>query len=510
MALVELLPGSPNGRRRLQLRSPATLEPIGEIEVATADDVRAAVEGARKAQPAWAEASFAERAGYLRRAVRVLLAREDEFAAAIARETGKPEVEILATELVSACDALEFYAKRAKKLLADRTVPLHLMKSKKLRLVYKPLGVVGIVTPWNFPFILSLNPTIQALAAGNAVVLKPSEATPFSGRLVEDLFRAAGLPDGLVTCVLGDGETGAALVDAGVDKISFTGSVRTGRKVAEACGRQLIPCTLELGGKDPMVVCADADLERASNGAVYGAFSNAGQVCVSTERVYVVEEIADEFIRRVVEKTGRLRQGTGGEADVGPMIWPPQLETVERHVEDARARGAQVLTGGRRNPAYSGLFYEPTVLTGVDHDMLVMKEESFGPLLPIMRVRDEAEALRLANDSGYGLNANIWTRDKRKGVELARSIESGCAVVNDCMITYGIPESPFGGVKASGIGRVNGEIGLRGYCHVQSIVVDRFGAKSEMLWFPYDARKAKMLRRLLRFVWGTPLGRWLS
>lgn len=510
MALVELLPGSPNGRRRLQLRSPATLEPIGELEVATADDVRAAVEGARKAQPAWAEASFAERAGYLRRAVRVLLAREDEFAAAIARETGKPEVEILATELVAACDALEFYAKRAKKLLADRTVPLHLMKSKKLRLVYKPLGVIGIVTPWNFPFILSLNPTIQALAAGNAVVLKPSEATPFSGRLVEDLFRAAGLPDGLVTCVLGDGETGAALVDAGVDKISFTGSVRTGRKVAEACGRQLIPCTLELGGKDPMVVCADADLERASNGAVYGAFSNAGQVCVSTERVYVVEEIADEFIRRVVEKTGQLRQGTGGEADVGPMIWPPQLETVERHVEDARARGAQVLTGGRRNPAYEGLFYEPTVLTGVDHDMLVMKEESFGPLLPIMRVRDEAEALRLANDSGYGLNANIWTRDKRKGVELARSIDSGCAVVNDCMITYGIPESPFGGVKASGIGRVNGEIGLRGYCHVQSIVVDRFGAKTEMLWFPYDARKAKLLRRLLRFVWGTPLGRWLS
>ena len=510
MALVEPLAGSSNGRRRLQLKSPATLEPIGEIEVATAGDVRAAVECARKAQPAWAEAGFRERATYLRRAVRVLLAREDEFAAAIARETGKPEVEILATEILSACDALEFYAKRARKLLADRTVPLHLMKNKKLRLVYKPLGVIGIVTPWNFPFILSLNPTIQALAAGNAVVLKPSEATPYAGRLVEDLFRAAGLPDGLVTCVLGDGETGAALVEAGVDKISFTGSVRTGRKVAEACGRQLIPCTLELGGKDPMVVCADADLERAANGAVYGAFSNAGQVCVSTERVYVVDSIADEFIRRVVEKTGQLRQGTGGESDVGPMIWPPQLETVERHVEDARTRGAQVLTGGRRNPAYAGLFYEPTVLAGVDHEMLVMREESFGPLLPIMRVRDEAEALRLANDSPYGLNASIWTRDKHKGVELAKAVESGCAVVNDCMITYGIPESPFGGVKESGIGRVNGEIGLRGYCHVQSIVIDRFGGKSELLWFPYDARKTRLLRRMLKFVWGTPLGRWLS
>ena len=510
MALVEGVAGSAGERRRLQLKSPATLEVIGEIEVATADDVRAAVERARKAQPAWAEASFDERARHLRRAVRLLLANETEYAAVIARETGKPEIEILLTELVSACDALEFYAKRAKRLLAERSVPLHLMKNKKLRLVYKPLGVVGIVTPWNFPFILSLNPTVQALAAGNAVVLKPSEATPQSGKLVEELFRAAGLPDGLVTCVLGDGETGAALVEAGVDKIAFTGSVRTGRKVAEACGRQLIPCTLELGGKDPMIVCADADLERAANGAVFGAFSNAGQVCVSTERVYVVDAVADEFIRRVVENTAKLRQGVGGEADVGPMIWPPQLDTVERHVEDARQRGAQVLTGGRRNPLYEGLFYEPTVLTNVDHQMLVMREESFGPLLPIMRVRDEAEALRLANDSGYGLNANVWTRDKRKGVELARAIDSGCAVVNDCMVTYGIPESPFGGVKSSGIGRVNGELGLRGYCHVQSIVVDRFGGKSELLWFPYDARKTRLLRRALRFIWGTPLGRWLS
>jgi succinate-semialdehyde dehydrogenase/glutarate-semialdehyde dehydrogenase len=511
MAIVEVLQAASAGeRRRLLLRSPATLESLGEIDVATADDVRAAVEGARKAQPAWAEAGFDARARHLRRAVRVLLAREGEFAAAIARETGKPELEILSAEILAACDALEYYAKRAKKVLADRTMPLHLMKSKKLRLVHKPLGVVGIITPWNFPFILALNPTVQALAAGNAVVLKPSEATPMTGRLVEELFREAGLPEGLVTCVLGDGETGAALVEAGVDKIAFTGSVRTGRKVAESCGRQLIPCTLELGGKDPMIVCADADLERAAAGAVFGAFANAGQICVSTERVYVTEPIADAFIRKVVEKTAQLRQGPEGEADVGPMIWPPQLEVVEAHVADAVARGARVLAGGRRNPRWAGLYFEPTVLVDVTHDMLVMREESFGPLLPIQRVRDEAEALRLANDSRYGLNANVWTRDKRRGVELARSIESGCAVVNDCLITYAIPESPFGGVKASGIGRVNGDLGLKGYCQVQSIVVDRFGAKSELLWFPYGARKARLLRRLLRFVWGTPLGRWLS
>lgn len=510
MAVVESVPDGPGGRRRLRLRSPATLEEIGEIEVQTAEDVRAALEQARKAQPAWAEAGFEERGRVLRRAVQVLLARQDDFVATIARETGKPEFEALSAEVLAGCDSLEFWAKRARRILADRTVSLHLMKSKKLRLVYKPLGVVGIITPWNFPFVLALNPTAQALMAGNAVVLKPSEVTPFAGRLVEELFREAGLPEGLLQCVTGDGTTGAALVEAGADKIHFTGSVRTGRKVAEACGRQLIPCTLELGGKDPMIVCGDADLERAASGAVYGAFANAGQICVSTERVYVVDAVADEFLRRVVELTGRLRQGAGGEADVGPLIWPHQLSVVERHVEDAVRRGARVLTGGRRNPAFEGLFYEPTVLAEVDHEMLVMREESFGPLMPVMRVRDEAEALRLANDSRYGLNANVWTRDKRRGLELARQIQSGCAVVNDCMITYGIPESPFGGVRESGIGRVNGELGLEGYCSVQSIVVDRFGSKSELIWFPYDARKARWLRRLMRLVWGTPLGRWLS
>jgi acyl-CoA reductase-like NAD-dependent aldehyde dehydrogenase len=426
-------------------------------------------------------------------------------------ETGKPEFELLGSELVSACDALEYYAKCARRVLEDRTVPVHLLKTKKLKLTYRPLGVVGIITPWNFPFILSLNPTVQALMAGNAVVLKPSEATPLSGRLVADLFQAAGLPEGLLVCMTGDGETGAALVESDVDKICFTGSVSTGRKVAEVCGRRLIPCTLELGGKDPMIVCADADLERASNGAVFGAFANAGQVCISTERVYVVDSVAEAFTEKVVGKTASLRQGLGGESDVGPIIWPYQMDVIERHVADAQEKGARVLTGGRRNPDYPGLFYEPTVLADVGHDMLVMQEESFGPLLPIMRVRDEEEALRLANETRYGLNANVWTRDKRKGVRLAKTIQAGSVVVNDCsLVSYMVAESPFGGVKESGVGRVNGEMGLRSYCHTQAIVVNRIGAKSEPIWFPYSSRKARRLRRAMRLLWGTPLGRWLS
>ena len=510
MALVERIDGGEGERTRFRLRNPATLAEVGDFTAHTAEEVRAAVESARKAQRDWGALSPEERGRFLKRAVAVLLEKQDDFAEVISRETGKPEPEVLGAELLMSCDVMSFYAKRAGRILADRTVPLHLLKTKKLKITYRPLGVVGIITPWNVPFLLSLNPTVQALMAGNAVILKPSEVTPYSGQLVEVLLREAGLPEGVFQCVLGDGETGAALVDAGVDKLSFTGSVETGRKVAVACAERLTPCTLELGGKDPMVVCADADLDRAASGAVYGAFANAGQVCVSTERVYVVDEVADEFVRKVVERVGELRQGAGGTTDVGPMIQEAQLEKVEGHVADAVARGAQVLAGGRRNPDHAGLFFEPTVLVGVTHDMAIMREETFGPVLPIMRVRDEEEAIQRANDTRYGLSANVWTRDKRKGTDLGKRIEAGSAVVNDCMLTYGTAEAPFGGRRDSGIGQVNGEAGLRSYCHAQSILVDRFGGKAEALWFPYTAQKARWLRRMMRFLWGTPLGRLFS
>jgi acyl-CoA reductase-like NAD-dependent aldehyde dehydrogenase len=510
MAVVEQAEPAPDGRRRLRLSNPATLEPVGEIEVDTAADVGAAIERARKAQPEWAELGFDGRARYLRRAVEILIERQDEFVDVVVAETGKPSIEAFVGEIMASCDALLFYAKRAGRILADRTVPLHLLKTKKLRICYRPLGVVGIITPWNFPFLLALNPTAQALIAGNSVVLKPSEVTPFSGRLLETLFSEVGLPDGVFNLVLGDGETGAALVEGGVDKISFTGSVRTGRKVGESCGRQLVPFTLELGGKDPMIVCADANLERAARGAVYGAFTNSGQVCTSTERVYVVEEVADEFTRKVLDHTAKLRQGRQGEFEIGAIIWPKQLEVIESHVAEAVARGARVLAGGRRNPDLPGYFYEPTIVSDVTHDMAIMREETFGPVLPIMKVKDEDTALRMANDTRYGLNANVWTRNKRKGTEIAKAIESGCAVVNDCMITYGVAESPFGGAKDSGIGRVNGELGLKSYCRIQSILVDRFGGMSEFFWYPYSARKLRMLKRMLRFIWGSSLGRLFS
>jgi succinate-semialdehyde dehydrogenase/glutarate-semialdehyde dehydrogenase len=310
--------------------------------------------------------------------------------------------------------------------------------------------------------------------------------------------------------LLGDAETGAALVEAGVDKISFTGSVATGRKVAEACARQLLPCTLELGGKDPMIVCEDADLDSAAGGAVAGAFLNAGQYCCGTERVYVVDAVADEFVRKVVERAGALRQGSEGEFDVGPLFWPRQLEIVEEHVADAYAKGARALVGGRRNPDLDGLYFEPTVLVDVTHEMRVMQEETFGPVLPIMRVRDEEEAIRLANDSRYGLAANVWTRSRRHGVEIAGRIESGSVCVNDMAVTYGAPEAPFGGRKQSGIGYVNGDAAVRGYCHALPILIDRFGGRQARDAYPYSFRRDAGMQRLIRFLFGTSIGRWLG
>ena len=512
MAIVTPLESAPGTRRRLGLANPATLQPIGEIEVRTADDVRAALERAREAQPEWAARSFEQRARVMRRALGILLERQDEFIGVVLRETGKARSEAIQMEIYAACDSLHYYAKRTAKILRPRRERLHGMLSllKQLHVVYRPLGVVGVISPWNGPFILAINPSIQALMAGNAVILKPSEVAPFSGKLVGDLFDAAELPEGLLQVMLGDGETGAALTRAGVDKISFTGSVATGREVAMACAERLIPCTLELGGKDAMIVCEDADLDHAAGGAVAGAFMNTGQYCCGTERVYVVDPVADDFTRKVVERTLRLRQGASGEFDVGAVFWPRQLEIIEEHVADAVEKGAKVLCGGRRNPSLEGLFYEPTVLIDVHHGMKIMRDETFGPVLPILRVDDEESAIRMANDSNYGLGANVWTTDRRKGLAVARRVEAGSVCVNDMTMTYGVQEAPFGGIKQSGVGQVNGETGLKGYCHAAPILVDRFGGKQTADRYPYTRKKDDGLQKLMRLQWGTALGRWLS
>lgn len=506
MAIVEALKTSGKGaRRKLRVLNPVTLESVGEFEAATAKDVAMAVATAREAQVSWAAKSYDQRGEYMQRALKVLLDRQDQFMDQVIAETGRSRLETLFMEIFPTADSLNFYSKRAKKILADKPMPMHLLRMKKAKITYKPLGVIGIITPWNGPFVLSLNPTVQALMAGNAVILKPSEVTPFSGQLVEKLFQEAGLPDGVLQVLLGDGATGAALVNGGVDKISFTGSVATGRKVGEACGRNLVRCTLELGGKDPMLVCADADIERAAGGAVFGCFMNNGQYCSSTERIYVVEEVADDFTARVVAKVQELRVGKEGEFDLGPFIFDKQMEKVKDQIADAVAKGAKVLTGGKNIEALGKYFFEPTVLADVTHDMKIMTEETFGPVLPIMRVRDEAEGIRLANDTEYGLGGNVWSKDKDRAEVLARQIDAGSVTINDASLTYGALELPFGGAKSSGLGVVNGESGLKGYCREVPIVADRFGPKAESIWYPYDQKTFDGMKKAIKVIWGTPL-----
>jgi acyl-CoA reductase-like NAD-dependent aldehyde dehydrogenase len=476
--------------------------------VTPADEVRRLVERARAAQPAWAALGVQERARFMLRTLDLLLAEQSAILDALGAELGRPRLESLVLELYPACDSLSYYARNAHKLLADERPSLHLLKNKRVVVSYLPLGVIAVITPWNGPFALAVNPSVQALMAGNAVILKPSEVTPRSAELVADLFARAGLPDGLFQVLQGDGQVGAALVEGGVDKVSFTGSVGAGRRIGEACGRNLTPCTLELGGNDAAIVCADANLSRAAQGVVFGSVLNAGQVCMGTERVYVVAAVAEQFIDRVREHVAALRLGPDG--DVGRIIGPHQLRIIERHVADALAKGARLLVGGKRVERDGASYFEPTVLTNVNHDMLVMREETFGPVVPIMQVADEEEAIRLANDAAFGLSGTLWTTDAKKAERIARRLQTGSVCVNDSAITYGIHEVAFGGRKASGLGAVNGPRALKDFCFAQPVVHDRFGLAREQVWYPYGPKTLAQLEKAMRFIFGTRIGRWMT
>jgi len=500
-------------RQIIEVHSPATLEKIGEVEANTPLEVRASVQRAREAFRVWSAMNFKQRALVLLSARDQLLTHSEELIELICRENGKPRLEAL-VEITYVCDVLTFYSKQARRFLKPHRVTPHLLRNKKVTVHYQPRGVIGMITPWNFPLILTIGEAIPALATGNTVIIKPSEWTPLiatrGAELLRQVFSDHGLPEDILQIVNGYGETGGALVDD-ADMIAFTGSVRTGKMIAERAAKRLVPVSLELGGKDPMIVLRDADIERAANAAVWGAFTNSGQVCISVERVYVEDSIADEFTRRVIEKTQALRQGSDvnepeTRVDIGAMTFPRQIETVEDHIADARARGAQVLTGGHRNQNLPGRYFEPTVLSNVNHSMKIMTEETFGPVLPIMRVRDEDEALRLANDSRYGLNASVFTRDKARGERIAAQVEAGITCVNDVIAGFGVTDAPSGGLKESGIGKRHGAEGIRRFCHQQVIVTDRFGMKRDPFWYPYNAKTERMMKWALGVAFSTRLG----
>jgi acyl-CoA reductase-like NAD-dependent aldehyde dehydrogenase len=474
---------------RIASTNPATGEVLREFECASAAEVNAAVARARAAQPSWAKLPVRERVRVLREFQKRLHARKREVSELITREAGKPVVEALLTEVVVVLDAARFCIGNARRFLEPERVPHSnpAMKAKSGRILRDPWGVVGIISPWNYPFSVPAGETLAALVTGNAVVLKPSEFTPLCALELERLLREAGLPEAVLQVVVGDGSTGAALTESAVDKLIFTGSVATGKRVAQAAAARLIPVVLELGGKDPMVVLDDADLEVVSSAAVWGAFVNAGQTCLSVERCYVHRSLYEKFLEACIEKTEKLRTGNGMDpaTDVGPLIHERQLRIVESHVEEARARGARLLTGGCLRPELGANFYSPTVLADVTHAMRIMRDETFGPVLPVMPFDDDEEAIRLANDSEFGLAASVWTRDRARGEALARRIHAGTVMVNDVVSCFGISEAPHGGFKSSGLGRTHGRLGLEEMVRLQYLDSDLLPGMRKVWWYGY-------------------------
>ena len=483
-----------------EVRNPATGDKITDLPIHSPAEVVAAVGRMRLAQQEWASLSFKARASRMYQLRRLMLDNREELVDVVVAENGKPRIEVMA-EILYLADLIGYYVKNSPKFLGDRKVSLHLLKNKRAYVTYHPVGVVGVISPWNYPLNLSYGDVITAWIAGNAVVLKPSEFTPMTALKMAEFSRQAGLPLEVMT---GLGETGGALVDA-ADLIAFTGSVATGKRVMERAAKTLKPVLLELGGKDPMLVLKDADLDRAAAGAIYAGLFNAGQTCISVERIYVEEPVYDEFVAKLRQGVAKLRQGIEkvGQADIdlGPMTTPRQLEIVEQQIADARAKGATILTGGKRRSDLPGLFYEPTIVTDLTDDMLLLQEETFGPVLPVIKVRDAEEAVRRANNSRFGLSSSIWTKDNSKGEALARQIEAGSTCVNDALINYLALEVPFGGIKESGIGsRHGGAEGIRKFCRSHSIVVDRFQLKRELIWYPYNKRVASIINIAMNFL----------
>ena len=497
---------SENGESEIISLNPATLDEVGRVYPGSVVEVEDAVSRARTAQPAWGCLSYRNRARYILKARRLLYERQDEIVNLISDETGKPQFEALATEVLPMLDLMSHYASKAEKILKDERFFLAVFRNKRSLITHEPLGVVGIISPWNFPFAIPAGQTVMALMGGNAVVLKPSEYTPIVGAAIQKLFLDAGLPSGVLELVQGAGPTGAALVDAQVDKIVFTGSGRTGRKIAIRAAERLLPVVLELGGKDPMIVCEDAPFERTVSGAVWGAFACCGQVCASVERLYVEEPIADKFINAVVEEAKKLRVGPslGCSNDIGPLSNENQLRIVCEHVEDAVKKGAKVLTGGSRREDLGGYFFEPTVLVNVNDTMKVMTEETFGPVLPIKVVRDDDEAVREANNSRYGLLASVWTGDKERGRRLARRIEAGTVIINDAVYTHGAAATPWFGVKESGLGVTHGSAGLFEFVKMKHVNWGVWEPNHDIWWFPYSQRWEKRMKALIKLLyrWG--------
>src|SRR5580704_11063005 len=488
---------------------PATGKILAQFEKTLPRALGEILSRARAAQSRWCREPMEKRCAQLRVLRDVMMVSRDALADAVVAESGKPRVEALFADLFVALDTAQYFLKSGARLLRPERVPHHssAAKAKLGRVVHDPVGVIGIISSWNYPLAIPMSQIIPAVAAGNAVVCKTSDFTPHCGALIEKLFADAGFPKDLVTVIQGGGEIGQALVDAGPDKIMFTGSVGTGRRVAEACAKKLIPSVLELGGKDAMIVLADAKLDVAASAAVWGSYTNCGQVCLSVERLFVEKSIEEKFLALCVEKTKKLRLGPGCDpaTDVGPLIRPQHVQRMSDLVNDAVARGARVLCGGKPRPDLGANFFGPTVIAGVNSSMRLFQEETFGPILGVQSVKDAEEAVARANDSTFALAASVWTSDAKRGQAIAGRLRAGAVMVNDAISYFGIAEAPHGGCGASGWGRTHGKAGLLEMVQTKYVDVDRLPGREKPWWYRYGADLQRSADAFLRFEFGGSL-----
>jgi acyl-CoA reductase-like NAD-dependent aldehyde dehydrogenase len=497
---------SPPATGQLESFSPFDGSRIGSVPTITPEQTQAVVDDVAEVQPYWAALPLAERARYMRRAAQVIIDSLDELSELLSREQGKPRNESYTMELLPTIDALNWVADVGPEILGDEKVRLPLWaKQKQARFVYQPLGVVGVIAPWNYPWSIPMGEVAIALMCGNGVVLKPASLTPLIGQKIQEVFERAGLPEGLVRVVHGGGAVGGALVESSAAKIFFTGSVDVGRRVGVQCAEQLKGAVLELGGKDPMVVLSDANIPLAVAGGLWGGFANAGQTCSGIERVYVMSDVYDRFTEEFVKGAKKLRVGDplDWNVEIGPMVSEEQHDLVVELIDDAVANGATLRCGGSvaGPPGSDGHFIAPAVLTDVTHDMRIMREEIFGPVVPILEVDSEDEAIALANDSEFGLGASVWTGDKERGDRIARRIEAGSVWVNDHLFTHGACSCAWGGVKDSGIGRSHSRHGFYECVTLKQTLHER-GLMKNVWWHPYDESLGKTIKTAAQLLYG--------
>ena len=500
-------PLHPNQLQTIDCYNPATGEKLGTVPAASVAEVQAIIERARNAQKAWGQSSFKQRRAVLGHLLDLILEQADDICAAVVEDSGKTFENAMLGEIMTVCNKIRWLMKYGEKHLRTEKVSSGILMHKKGRIEYRPLGVVACIVPWNYPFQNIFGSLVAPLMAGNAVLIKASEqvawSTPPFQKLLDQALAKEGFSPDTVQIINGYGDTGAALVRGGVQKILFIGSVGNGRRIVEGSAEQLTPTVMELGGKDPLIVCDDANLEQALHSALGGCFINLGQNCIASERVIVQAAVYDRFAESITDMSYRLRQGAPtapGKLDVGAITSPLQIKVIDELVSDALANGARAVAGGKLPDQSRGNYYPPTILVDVTPDMRIANEEVFGPVMCIFKVADDAETIELANATDFGLHSSIFSQDRQRAETIAAQLECGASVINDFGMGYLNQNLPFGGVKYSGFGRMNGREGLRAYTNAKAVLTDRFPFQIPPKLYPVkpdDYAKARASIRLL-------------